>query len=585
MRISIPQQKNGGQAFILSILFLILISLGSISAMLFPLLRDFASARESLLGMRAYFLAESLVEDLVFRAKLGMDVDPTEQLVIDGYIAESVETTNPSGRTYTATANYDGRIRKIQSSLNIGEGTTFNYGVQTGNGGFFLANNAGVAGNVYSNGDIIGSNGAFISGTAIAANSAALFSDQENGTPLPPASELSFGVTSATQDMAQSFQVSTTSPVNKVRVYLKKTGSPGNLNVRITTDNGGKPAANSLTTQTLPASQVSGVYGWVDVVFSNNPELTSGTTYWLVLDGSTSATKYYTIGSNTAYGSGTGKTGAYGGTWNDTTPADQDIYFSIYLGGLTATLNNVIVGENGIGSAHAHTVTNTTVAGELYCQNGSGNNKPCDTSLPDPSPVGFPVSESNIAQWKADAEAGGTWNGDYNITATTTLGPIKITGDLIMDNQAEMTMEGTIWVEGDIYFRNGTIVRLDPAYGRNSGIIIADGPIEFDNSGEFEGTGQTGSYILVLTTSDCPTSASCGSDSAIETNNGTGGALLNAQKGTIAIGNNVDIKEITAYKISVGQGTTVTYELGLANVNFVSGPSGAFGITGWREVQ
>ncbi|MBI2607903.1 MAG: hypothetical protein HYW51_03705 [Candidatus Doudnabacteria bacterium] len=53
-------------------------------------------------------------------------------------------------------------------------GTTnisFNYGVQVGQGGLEMTNSARVIGNVYSNGNIIGSNSARISGTAIAAGS------------------------------------------------------------------------------------------------------------------------------------------------------------------------------------------------------------------------------------------------------------------------------------------------------------------------------------------------------------------------------------------------------------------------------
>ncbi len=581
------QRYNGGQAFILTILMLILTSSGIVSAMLFPTIKDFAAARESSLGTKSYFLAESLLEDLTYRMREGIDTDATESLTIDGETAQAVITSEgPFGELLTITGDVDGRIRRIQASLNVGDGATFNYGVQTGNGGFYLSNNAGVNGNVYSNGNIVGSNGAFIKGTAIAANTSALASDQANTTPLPPTQDMIFASSSIREDIAQSFQVSTTSPVNKIQVYIKKVGTPSNFTARIVTDNNGSPSGTTLTSVTVNASQVTGSYGWIEAVFPSNPLLTEGTTYWLVLDATYSATKYYVVGGNTGYASGGGKIGKQGGTWYGTIPSGQDLYFNVYVGGLTSTISGVIVGQGGVGTAHAHTVNNSTVASTLYCQTGSGNNKPCNTSLPDPSPIGYPISEANIAEWKQAAEDGTVINGNYTVSASSTvMGPVKINGNLTVTNNAQITMMGNIWVTGNILTYNNTVIRLDPSYGHNSGVLIADGRIDISNNATFQGTGQSGSYVLVLSTSACPDTGSCSGMPAINVSNNTGGALLNAQKGTVYIANNVNIKEITGYKIVISNNTTVTYELGLANVNFISGPSGSFGITGWREIQ
>lgn len=580
-----------GQAFIIAILFFIAVSLTVVSVLFFPLIKDLRAAYEITTGKKSYFLAESLLEDLTYRMREGITTDATEFLTLDGHTAQAAITSSgPSGKTLSVTGDVEGRIRKIQAALNVGDGATFNYGVQTGNGGFYLSNNAGVVGNVYSNGDIIGSNGAFVTGTAIAANTSALASDQSNTLPMPPTQNLSFGTTTVREDIAQSFQTSTTSPINKIQVYLKKVGTPSNLTVRIVTDNAGSPSNTTLASATLNASQVTGTYGWIEVVFSSNPLLTKDTTYWFVLDGTFStATKYYVIGGNTGYTRGAGKIGkqsSTSGTWYATIPSGQDLYFNIFLGGLTSTISGITVGSGGVGTAHAHTVNNSSVASTLYCQTGSGNNKACNTSLPDPSPIGYPISESNIAEWKQAAEDGGVINGNYTVSASTTImGPVKINGNLTVTNNSQITMKGNLWVTGNITTSNNTLIRLDSSYGNNSGIIIADGRIDISNNATFQGSGQAGSYVLVLTTSACPDSGSCSGLPAINVSNNTGGALLNAQQGTIQIGNNVNIKEITGYKIVISNNTTVTYELGLANVNFISGPSGSFGITGWKETE
>ena len=44
-------------------------------------------------------------------------------------------------------------------------------------------------------------------------------------------------------------------------------------------------------------------------------------------------------------------------------------------------------------------------------------------------------------------------------------------------------------------------------------------------------------------------------------------------------------KQATANKIIMDGGTTVNYESGLSNPNFTSGPSGAWVIDAWKEVE
>ena len=59
------------------------------------------------------------------------------------------------------------------------------------------------------------------------------------------------------------------------------------------------------------------------------------------------------------------------------------------------------------GLAYAHTVNNSQVTGELRCQGGSGNNKSCVTTYPDPAVQPFPISDQQIKDWKNQAAVGG----------------------------------------------------------------------------------------------------------------------------------------------------------------------------------
>jgi hypothetical protein len=173
----------------------------------------------------------------------------------------------------------DSYERNLEMKVSIGAGINFNYGLQGGNGGMTINGNSSIVGNVYANGTI-NAISASITGTAIAADASSLTADEVNDTPTPPPTSTNFRNAAATQDFAQSFQVSSTNLVNKIQFYMKKTGAPSNATVRLTLDNAGSPASSALTTQTLSAGLVTTSYGWVEVVFATPISLIPGTTYW-----------------------------------------------------------------------------------------------------------------------------------------------------------------------------------------------------------------------------------------------------------------------------------------------------------------
>jgi hypothetical protein len=586
--IQTPSLKTSsqGQALLIAVMFLVLTSSAVVGAIALPLVRNLRIVAESGRSRESYFLAEALVEDIVYRYKSGKDVDAAETLALNGHSATAAVTNTPFGRTVISTSDVDNAFRRVQTDLIAGVGASFGYGVQAGTGGFILHNSSTVEGNVYSNGSILGENGAAITGSAFAANSVALVSDQSNTAPSTPPNTITFGNASASQDVAQSFQLSTDGRINKIQLYVRKNGNPSNATVRITNNTTGSPGSSTLTSGTLVASQVTGTLGWVEVVFPSNPELTAGTTYWLVVDNASSnASNHYVIGANASYASGTGKSGQFGGSWNNTAPTGLDLYFSVFLGGVTSTIDNVDIGTAGVGDGYAHTVSNSTVAGSLYCAQGSGNNKPCDTSRSDPAPQAFPISQANIDQWKEDAE-NGTTTGSYVVDGTSSaLGPAKINGDLTVTNGATLVLTGTIWVTGRITVDNNALVRIDTSFGPNGGVLVADGRIIVNNNGNFQGSGTKGSYLLLLTTNNCPTGTGCSGANAMSLGNNVGTVVLSAPYGTLYFSNNAGAKQATAHTIELAPNAEITYETGLIDLNFISGPGGAFDITGWKEIE
>jgi len=249
--------------------------------------------------------------------------------------------------------------------------------------------------------------------------------------------------------------------------------------------------------------------------------------------------------------------------------------------GVSGLIDNIDVGQGGVGDAIAHTVRDSVIAGNLFCQTGSGNNKACDTSQADPASVAMPITQAMMDEWKSDAELGETTVGDVTISSPTVLGPKKITGNLAINE--DVTITGTIYVVGNITTNNGAQVTLDSSYGPTGGIIITDGRVTLSNNVEFFGSGSSGSYVLLVTTSVCPTG--CSGLNALEILNNVGAILVSAQNGTVHLNNNVELNEVVGYKIIIDNSAEVNYTSGLASASFTSGPSGGWDIKSWKEVK
>lgn len=590
MNIFIKKNKyktNGGAAMLMLVIFAIFISLTIIIGIVTPVVREFAVAKDSYVSKQSYFLAESGVEDAFYRIKNSKQISSSESLVLGtSSTTTTITDIGSSQKEISSLGDTNSFQRKVGLTINTSSGSSFNYGVQVGAGGLYL-NSGVVNGNVYSNGPITASTsgGNRITGGAISANSPSLVADQSYGSGTP-SYNVSFGNSNSTEDMAQSFQISdNASALNKVSFYIKKVGSPSNATLKIVNDSSGSPGSTVLATGTLSASSVSTTYGWIDVSFSSSDVLLSeNTTYWMVLDASSSSNKYYILGANSAgYSNGIGKIGQFGGSWSSTSPAGLDYFFSLYMGGINGSIsgadvnNKLNIGYGGTANAQAHTVNYTNTTGSIYCASGTGNNKSC-TSGTDPSYQTFPISDANITQWKSDASAGGTYSGNYSSGwAGASLGPKKISGNLTIDGGGTMTLTGPVWVTGNMTLNGGAHLKLDSSYGSNDGLIIVDGNISVSGGADATGSGTSGSYIMLISNSVSSTAATV--------NGGAGAMILYVPNGTLVIDGGASLKEATAYKVSITGGSSLTYESGLANLNFSSGPSGSYSVASWKETQ
>ena len=571
------------------------------------------ATRHSLKTTQCLSLAEAGIDHGLRQLNLNEDYIGTNNVPIalgNGEVETSI-TGSGLTRELTSTsyipnkANYVVK-KQLRVDLNINNtNISFPYGVQSGEGGISMDNNAEIIGDIYSNGSIDGSSGNTISGSAKIAN---------KNIAIPPIqwpeteydADYTFGQNNPNIDIAQSFTATQNSSVTKVAMWLKKVGTPSDITYYIFGDNSGKPKKSSVFgSKTISASGITDIYSWTEAAITNSQPLVVGTKYWLVIDAGTNNSNYWKIGVDThnAYPL---QTGLYSdnyaknnANWDTTS---KDFIFKVWL----ANSNNYINNVNVTGDAYVHTFTNGNIGRDFFgytYKNGTisrnahakellaicnilGNayadtdnctvagTKSSGTGEPDLPLSDYPITAANITEFKTDASIN-VHTGDYTPSGSTVgLGPIRIDGNLDLSNITTLNITGTIYVTGTITFKVGLNVQLDPSYGVSSGMIITDQPTVVSNNVTFKGSGHANSYILFISTNNSLDLA----NPAVYLKNNSDSAIVFAPYGLVNLNNNADVKETTAYKIHISQMATVTYESALQNVLFTSSPTTG----GWR---
>lgn len=268
---------------------------------------------------------------------------------------------------------------------------------------------------------------------------------------------------------------------------------------------------------------------------------------------------------------------------NSTASGSGTITETITVAGNSNKIDGLTVGAD----ANVHSCEDSDITGTLTHVTG-GTIERCDAgTIVDGGPdeieaLDFPISQEMIDGWKSDAATGGTLTGDQTISTDTTLGPVKIDGNLSLENNVIVTVTGTIWITGNFDPENNSQMILDEdAYDTTSGVVIADDTAFVHNNVVLSGTSASTSYLLFI-----GNSPSTDLDNpAIDVKNNVAGAILFTPSGTMRIRNNVDVVEATAYQMHLDNNATIAYEIGLANATFTSGPSGGSGVISWREVE
>lgn len=594
---------DGGYAALTTMILILTISITIIAAFSSFTLHEVNTNRTFTKSVDSHFISESGIEEGIYRILSGKLIPSNELLGVGNGTTTIQVTTVGSDRIVRSEGLHDNIQQNLETKVDVTTtGVNFHYGVQVGYLGLELENTAQVIGSIYSNGSIIASQNSRITGDAWVAGGTASTPNQSQ--QLFP-QELPIKDTLNHRDAAQSFVPSITAVVRQLRLYIRKVNNPpSDATIRIRADNGGIPAKNgtSYGQATLNSGSIGASSTWVTVAINANDPLIAGQTYWIVIDyGGTDYTKYFMIGAsdNTSYPAGTLM---YSDSWDAGTPVwtptNHDVAFQIFLGDVVTKIYGATVGQGGIGDAHANTIEDSTIAGKAYCQTISGSVSADGANIcnpgSDPSPKDLPISEAQIAAFQAEGDAGGVCtpsvnpycqaDGDFELDhqATTTLDAVEITGNMRLENTASLIMRGTIHVRGDFIINNTCKIQLDPAtYGSNSGVIVIDGKADISNRCQLLGSGvASSSYMMILTTSPY-----IAAPPSIKLSNTSSGAIFYAAHGTLELENKTDVKEAVGQKLKVSNTGTVTYETGLADIQFSSGPGGGYNVTNWQQAE
>ncbi len=256
----------------------------------------------------------------------------------------------------------------------------------------------------------------------------------------------------------------------------------------------------------------------------------------------------------------------------------------------------VVDGIHATGTVYAHTIRNSLIEGNAHYQVIS-NTIVQGQSFPgsaDQATISLPISDEAVAEWEADALAGGVITAPcpYVVNTTRSIGPVKIDCDFEISGNPTVTIAGPIWVAGNITIKNNPVIKVASAIGGHSVSIIADNPsnrltsskISLNNGAQFQGSGAAGSYVLLVSQNESAEQG--GSEQAINVDNTVSGALLlYAGHGEIRLDNSDELKQITGYRIRLRNSAEVEYELGIASLLFTAGPGGTWRIVDWSETE
>jgi len=243
--------------------------------------------------------------------------------------------------------------------------------------------------------------------------------------------------------------------------------------------------------------------------------------------------------------------------------------------------------------AHADRILNAYVEKNAFYASDVGGTTVKGTKYPgSATPAAKDLPSMNLDFWHESAEAGGVLYGNQTPADNSHLGPVKIVGNLVLDQNVDLTIDGPVWVVGDITTLNNSTLTLNSSFGAYSTVILADDPdhratkgkINIVNNTGIFGSGNPKSHILIATTNTSTSDTS----PAMQVANNASGAIFFAVNGTLRLSSNAGAKALAGKRLYLDQNAGVTYlESELGDNQFSNSPGGIWRVKAgtWHEVK
>lgn len=218
---------------------------------------------------------------------------------------------------------------------------------------------------------------------------------------------------------------------------------------------------------------------------------------------------------------------------------------------------------------------NAIIDGDAYAVGTISSPAPTVTGnkFPGSPPADLPSMDYDF--WRNAAASGDTTTCSPTCQingGTASIGPQKYDGDLQISNNATVTVNGPIWITGNLQISQGqTAVNLNPSFGSFGTVIMVDGTISITQGADINPTpADPPGYLLVASDSTSPTALTIGNSAA--------NAVFFSLTGGAQISQKVDVVALISNSLTMTQNSELIYNLTLSSGEFTAGPEGIWGI-------
>jgi len=194
--------------------------------------------------------------------------------------------------------------------------------------------------------------------------------------------------------------------------------------------------------------------------------------------------------------------------------------------------------------------------------------------------------------WKQKALSGGVWSGKCVVLSddgldctegTGRLGNRQILGDLFVPSGINLTVDGPVWIKGDIEISQNNILYTAESAGSDSIVVVASDPDSPLAKGRIVTSSNVqynrnsfGAGLIFISENKGDV---CEANPAIDMTSNTATVVFVAVDGCINIGSNSVISGVLGKKVHVRNNSTISYDPNLARA--ILGDTGE----GWSVVN